>query len=525
MAYSNVKMSLNKLLFTCSLIFIAAMTVGSMIVTLIWSGERLVFLSSYELKVFFFTIKQAILSAAISCFLAVPIARALFRRDFLFKEHLISLLGIPFILPVISAIFGLILVFGNNGLLNTFLVFLGLPKLTIYGLSGILLAHVFFNLPLAARLLLLAWNEIPNEQFKLAASLGFKDTELFRHIELPMLRSTLPGLLVLIFLICITSFSIALTMGGGPNSTTLEVAIYEALRFQLDFSKAASLACFQFMICGCVAFLLLILGGSNSSFKAIDLRIQTYNNPYFSKGIVDYILILFVICFLFAPILLLFFYGLMGFFNLDTSIYLAAFNSLILSITSGFLGVVIASSISFWVATSKTHSHLKYIETLSIFILASSPIVMGTGIFLILRPIISFEYLTPLLVICVNVTMSLPFMLRALVPAVSIVEQDHGKLSDSLSITGINRVKNIIFPRVAPAIGFCFGIGSALSMGDLGVITFFSFGEFQTLPLVIYRLMISYRMEQAFSAAVLLVFICFVLFQIFDLLGKYYADR
>ena len=174
------------------------MTIGSIAVTLVWSGERLVLLSSYELTVLIFTLKQAILSSTLSCCLAIPISRALFRRDFLLKEYLVSFLRIPFILPTIAAIFGLILVFGNNGLLNSLLVFLGLPKLTIYGLTGILIAHVFFNLPLAVRILLLAWNEIPNEQFKLAASLDFTRADFFRHIELPMLKSAFPRLFLLI---------------------------------------------------------------------------------------------------------------------------------------------------------------------------------------------------------------------------------------------------------------------------------------------------------------------------------------
>lgn len=501
------------------------MTIGSMIITLVWSGGGLVLLSSYEINTLTFTIKQAIFSSTISCFLAIPISRALFRRNFFLKEYLINLLGIPFILPVISAIFGLILVFGNNGFFNTFLVFLGLPKLTIYGLPGILIAHVFFNLPLAIRLLLLAWNDIPSEQFKLATSLDFKNADFFRHIELPMLKSTLPGLLLLIFLICVTSFSIALTLGGGPSSTTLEVAIYQALRFQLDFSKAASLACFQFMICGLCAFFLLVVGKGNASFKAMDLKVNTYNASYFTNGMWDYVWIFLIGSFLLIPLLLLFAYGIADFLNLQTTIYLAALNSLILSILSGFFGVLIAFSISVWVGTSISNTYKNYIEILSIFILASSPIVMGTGIFLVLKPIISFEYMTPVLVICVNATMSLPFMLRSLVPAVRMVEQDFGRLADSLNIRGYDRIRNIIFPRVAKAMGFCFGIGSALSMGDLGVITFFSFGEFQTLPLAIYRLMISYRMEQALSASVLLIIICFFLFQVFGLIGKYYASR
>ena len=525
MAHHNVKITTNNIIFTLSLLFLTFMTIGAMAVTLVWSGERLVLLSSYELTVLIFPLKQAILSSILSCCLAIPISRAIFRRDFLLKEYLVSFLGIPFILPTISAIFGLILVFGNNGLLNSLIVFLGLPKLTIYGLPGILIAHVFFNLPLAIRILLLAWNEIPNEQFKLAASLDFTSTDFFRHIELPMLKSALPRLFLLIFLICVTSFSIALTLGGGPSSTTLEVAIYQAVRFQLDFSKAASLACFQFMMCGSVAFLLLMVGKRNSSFKALDLKVKINNSSFFKQGIFDYVWIFLIFCFLLVPLLLLFYHGLAGFFELQTTVFLAALNSLVLSLLSGFFGVLIAFSISLWVGTSVSNSYSKYIEILSIFILASSPIVMGTGIFLMLKSIISFEYLTPLLVICVNVTMSLPFMLRALVPAVSAVEQDLGRLADSLNIEGVDRIRNIIFPRVSSAMGLSFGIGAALSMGDLGVITFFSFGEFQTLPLVIYRLMLSYRIEHAFSAALLLIMICFLLFYFFDLLGKYYASR
>ena len=346
MAHHNVKINANNIIFTLSLLFLTFMTIGSIAVTLVWSGERLVLLSSYELTVLIFTLKQAILSSTLSCCLAIPISRALFRRDFLLKEYLVSFLGIPFILPTIAAIFGLILVFGNNGLLNSLLVFLGLPKLTIYGLTGILIAHVFFNLPLAVRILLLAWNEIPNDQFKLAASLDFTRADFFRHIELPMLKSAFPRLFLLIFLVCVTSFSIALTLGGGPGSTTLEVAIYQAVRFQLDFSKAASLACFQFMMCGSVAFLLLMVGKKNSSFKALDLKVKINNSSFFKQGIFDYVWIFLIFCFLLVPLVLLFYHGLGGFFELQTTVYLAALNSLVLSLLSGFFGVLIAFSIS-----------------------------------------------------------------------------------------------------------------------------------------------------------------------------------
>ena len=111
-------------------------------------------------------------------------------------------------------------------------------------------------------------------------------------------------------------------------------------------------------------------------------------------------------------------------------------------------------------------------------------------------------------------------MLRVLLPAVTKVNEDTGKLSDSLDIYGFDRFKLITFPTIFPAISFSMGLGCALSMGDLGVITLFSFADFQTLPLAIYRLMMSYKMDHALSSSVLLIIICFFLFQLFDYLGN-----
>ena len=80
--------------------------------------------------------------------------------------------GAPFILPVIVAVLGLLAVFGRAGILSQALGLLGLPPVPIYGLHGVVLAHVFFNLPLATRLILQGWLAIPAERFRLAASLG-----------------------------------------------------------------------------------------------------------------------------------------------------------------------------------------------------------------------------------------------------------------------------------------------------------------------------------------------------------------
>lgn len=61
-----------------------------------------------------------------------------------------------------------------------------------YGLQGILLAHVFFNMPMATRLLLQALENIPGEQRQIAAQLGMRGYAFFRLVEWPWLRRHIP---------------------------------------------------------------------------------------------------------------------------------------------------------------------------------------------------------------------------------------------------------------------------------------------------------------------------------------------
>ncbi|MFT6537745.1 MAG: thiamine transport system permease protein, partial [Loktanella salsilacus] len=129
-----------------------------------------------------FTVLQAAASAIASVILAIPVARALARRQFRGRGALVMLLGAPFILPVIVAVLGLLAVFGRGGLLNAGLLALGVAPISIYGAGGVVLAHVFFNLPLAVRLILQGWLSIPAERFRLAAQLN---APIWRVLELP----------------------------------------------------------------------------------------------------------------------------------------------------------------------------------------------------------------------------------------------------------------------------------------------------------------------------------------------------
>ena len=104
-----------------------------------------------------FTLLRAARAAVLSVGVAVPLARALFRRRFVGRGALIRRMAARFVLPVVVAVVGIVTVFGRAGPINAVLGTFHLPAVSIFGLQGVVLANVFFNLPLATRMLLHGW--------------------------------------------------------------------------------------------------------------------------------------------------------------------------------------------------------------------------------------------------------------------------------------------------------------------------------------------------------------------------------
>ncbi|WP_417278690.1 thiamine/thiamine pyrophosphate ABC transporter permease ThiP [Celeribacter sp.] len=474
-------------------------------------------LSRFDWMAVRFTVVQALLSAALSVLFAIPAARALARRSFPGRGLLITLLGAPFILPTIVAILGLTAVFGNAGFVSVVLNWAGLEPISIYGFHGVVLAHVFFNLPLATRLLLQGWGAIPAERFRLASSLHFGARDIFRHLELPMLKEIVPGAFTVIFLICTTSFAIALTFGGGPKATTVELAIYEAFRYDFNLGKASLLALLQVVICAIAAAASLKFRvpqmGSGGLHRVVQ-RFDAHNAP---ARALDMLWVGLISVFLLTPLLAITLRGAPGLIDLPASVWSAALRSILTAIGSAFLAIFMSLTLA--LAALRFRS----LEIIGMSSIAASPLVMGTGLYIVLFAVTDpADWALPITAL-VNAVMSMPFILRALGPALSGAERDYGRLSDSLGLTGLSRVRLVLLPRLRVSMGFSAGLAAALSMGDLGVIALFARPEAATLPLQIYRLMGSYRMDQAMGAALLLLGLSLALFYIFDLWGRRHA--
>ncbi|MEP5731393.1 MAG: thiamine/thiamine pyrophosphate ABC transporter permease ThiP [Sulfitobacter sp.] len=466
-----------------------------------------------------FTVTQALWSAGLSVLLAIPVARALARRQFFGRQVLVTLLGAPFILPVIVAVLGLLAIFGRNGWLNLALNAMGLPTVSIYGFHGVVLAHVFFNLPLATRLLLQGWQTLPAERFRLAAQLRLTPWAFFRIIEWPLIRQIVPGVAALIFVICLTSFAVALTLGGGPRATTVELAIYQAFRFDFDLGRAALLSLIQLVLAGSAALIALWVIPSVSLSGGQDRPVLRWDAQSNLHRALDGLVILLAAAFLVLPLFAVVLRGASGLALLPSDVWRAAGASFWVACLSVLAMSALALPMAGWIASRRSGG----IEAIGLLGLSASPLMIGTGWFIVINPVINPADVSLAVTALVNALMSLPFALRILVPRLRETVQDYDRLRLALNLRGWSLWRWVLLPRLAPQFGFAAGLTGALSLGDLGVIALFADADRATLPLQMYRLMGAYQMEAAAGAALLLLAMALGVFWGCDAGGRRYA--
>ncbi len=473
------------------------------------SGNTLPFWQdSYLRQVIIFTLWQAFLSTVISLITGILVARAFYRAgNFRFRSLILGVFGLPLVIPAIVAVLGIVSVYGSEGWLP-----LGSD---LYGLNGILLAHLFFNLPLTVRLLLPILNTIPSQHSYLAKQLGFNSFHIWKHIEWPALKEGIASVGMLVFMLCMTSFAVVLTLGGGPKSTTLEVAIYQSLRFDFDPSQAVILALIQLAIS-------IIVAALAAKFTHLpEVEPELLNKKSIVKSnqhSFDFSIIFIASIFVIAPLLAMIIDAINSPVMLvisDSNLWISAFYSL-------FIGLI-ASSISIILGWLLLNASAEYayqgkkrfalgLEYAGSVVYVVPPLVIGTGLFILLSKWVNVFDWTISLVIIINALIGLPFVIRTLSPAIRRNTQYYHRLCSSLNIRGWQRFKHIDFPLLRKPLGLSAALVSALAMGDLGVIALFGSPDSTTLPLLLYQRLSAYQMPQASVIAVFLLLCCLITF-------------
>jgi thiamine transport system permease protein len=450
---------------------------------------------AYIWKVLWFTLKQAFLSAAISTFLGLLLARALNKGEFPGKQILINVLALPQALPAIVVVLSITTLFGTRGWFGGWL--------QIYGLTGILVAHIFFNMPLATRLFSETLRTIPLENIRLANQLCMNKFNKFMHIEWPIIRRDLPRIFGLIFLLCAASFVVVLTL-GGPSSTTLEVAIYQSLRQDFDVPRALSLSSLQVILCA----LLVLLSGKmvlrHMPTQSYSLKSQPTKNM---TSISDLIVISTAFAIVGLPLVALIFSGI-SYLNFN---FQALITSLFIGTCSSIGGVALAWPLA---------RHPIFVSQLAaLATLLVPPAVLATGWFIALQRL-EGSWINILCVITLNALLALPFAMAALAPGFSKITNQYEMICRQLNVVGWQRFWVIDFPIMRRPLAQAALLSFVMALGDLTAITLLGSQGLVTLPSLIQNQMGHYRGNDAGGTALILTALCYILTTFASRLGK-----
>ena len=484
-----------------------------------------------------FTLYQAFLSTILSLLVGVLLAWALAHQShFRGRGLLVALFSSSLVLPTLIVVFGLIGIFGRSGYLNQLSMFFFDTSFGayLYGLGGILLAHVYLNASFASRALLHSFESIPQEKYKLAKSLNFSVLERFLYVEYPALKSTLLSIGSTIFLLCFTSFAVVLLLGGSPSYNTLEVAIYEAVKLDFDIGMALKLALIQLSIS---AVLVVLSSGFRTGLANLKTShtLIPWKEPKTLQVIQWFIIGVFTLFFV-LPLVAILLDGIGADFGriLREPLFIKSFiTSVSLATVSSILTVIIAVLLSnarrnFTLPTrlaSKPFS--KLLDGIIAFsgnlYLAIPSLVLGLGFFLMYQNSDGSELLwSTAALLTANVLMSLPFALSVLTPAMHKTAQRYDKLAFSLGLSKVQRWFYVEYPYIKSSLGYVFALAFCFSLGDLGIIALFGSDEFSTLPWYLYQLMGSYRTTDAAGVALMLLVL---VLGVFILLPKLFKEK
>lgn len=451
---------------------------------------------SYTLRILRFSLWQALLSTTLSLVIAWPLARWLYQLRPRGLRLFQQLCLLAFVMPTLVVITSIMLLFGPQGSVRPLLP----EDWKLFGLSGILIAHVYLNFPLATRILLQRYQAMPDSVERLSAQLKLSRIQRFAILEWPQIRPALLALAGLIFILCFNSFAVVLALGGGPASTTFELAIYQALKYQFNLSEALTLAWMQFAIAGALFALSALLakvnwlGSSRTTERwqprgSLSERILRWSA--YSLG---WLLLL-------APILALT-------SSLDLSKLLSMNltelgDALLRSLVIGLGATLVALLLCLLILPLQPNPLLAW---LSIHHLVAPAMVLSTGIYIWLLSLGSLGQWSFIWLILLNALLILPFLITQLRPTAINYQQQYHRLISNLNLSLFQRAR-IYISHLQSALLSAFALGLLLALGDVSVFALFGRYDEPTLPWLIYRYAGSYRLEEAAIAASLLLLV------------------
>lgn len=504
-----------------------------------FSGFAELVTSNYYRDTLIFTTYQAVLSTGLTLGLALPVAYIFTRYNFRGKGTLLALSTLPFVLPTIVVASAFLALLGRNGLLNTWLMQtfeLSAPPIQLeQTLAIVLIVHVFYNFPIALRMIVGYWSNQSDRIEEAARILGARGWRLWWHVRLPVLRPILVASALLVFIFTFTSFGVVLIL-GGIRFATIEVQIYYQALNVFNLPLAAALSLLQIG----VMLLAMILYTSAQRGVPRDLRAagQVARKPSGWQRLYVVVAVGVTTIVLFVPLgaLILRSMALRG-GDIGIDYYLALFaadhasvlfvppfeaiqNSVVFALITVLIAMIVGIPASYLTSGKVQFRGIARIfDPLFMLPLATSAVTLGFGFIVALdEPPLNLRS-SALLIPIAHALIAVPFVIRSVQPALRSIPPSLPEAAMTLGADRWRLWRFVELPLISRALVVGATFAFTVSMGEFGASLFVARPDSPTMPVVIFRLLGqpgATNYGQAMAMSVLLMLVCAVSFLIID---------
>lgn len=206
--------------------------------------------SGFRRTVLWRTIQVSLATTAISLVIGFLTAYVISRAPGWLKSILIIAAVFPLLTGVVVRSFAWLIILGRNGILNNFLVGIGLtdePFAMLYTQGAVITAMVYLFVPLMILTLAGVLESIPDELLQASASLGATPRATFLQVTLPL---AVPGLIVGAVLVFTGSFTSYATpqLLGGESVMMMGTLMYQQAMVTFDWVSASTIAAVMVVI-------------------------------------------------------------------------------------------------------------------------------------------------------------------------------------------------------------------------------------------------------------------------------------
>lgn len=230
------------------------------------------FKDEYYLKIFQRTVKIAVITTAVCMVGGIPTAYFISRCDKKWRGLLLAASIFPMMTNSVIRSFAWINILGSNGIINKFLLALGLadkPMKLLYTDFAIIIGSIYLFLPLMIVTVTGVMENIDDDMMEAAQSLVAARMEAFMKVIFPM---SLPGIIVggiLVFTGTLTAYTTPQLLGGNSNMV-MATLIYQRAMSVSDWTGASVIAFIMIVVT------LAVIKGFNALAARLDRRGENY---------------------------------------------------------------------------------------------------------------------------------------------------------------------------------------------------------------------------------------------------------